>query len=199
MSQHAESDRCAHVLGLLEAWIDGDLDDAEAAEVRAHVEQCESCQTEQKLAEIMVAEFRALPEFDVPEKVLQTVRKRTRLTFAERLGAFVEPVKPRRVPALAAVAAVVVLVVVLSPWRRPPEPQYTDQEIARAVAETRLALAYVGSVARRAELRVKERVFDEGAAAQTVRGVRRSIQVLGEAGTAVADPPATPRTQVKGS
>ena len=199
MSQQAESDRCAHVLDLLEAWIDGDLDDADAAAVRAHVEQCESCQTEQKLAETVVAELRALPEFDVPEKVLQTVRKRTRLTFAERLEIFVEPFKPRRVPALAAVAAVVVLVVVLSPWRRPPEVQYTDQEVARAVAETRVALACVANIAQRAELRVKEKVLKEGAAAQTVSGVRRSLRVIGEAGAATADLPATPRTEMKGS
>jgi len=199
MSQHAESDRCAHVLDLLEAWIDGDLDDAEAAAVTAHVKQCESCQAERQLAEAVVAELRALPEFDVPERVLQAVRKKTRPTFAEKLGEFVEPFKPRPVPALAAVAAVVVMVLVLSPWRRTPEPQYTDQEVARAVAETKLALAYVGSVSQRAELRIKERVLKEGAAAQTVSGVRRSLRVIGEAGAATVDPPATPRTEMKGS
>jgi anti-sigma factor RsiW len=199
MSQHAESDRCAHVLDLLEAWIDGDLDDAEAAAVKAHVEQCESCRGEQNLAETVVAELRALPEFDVPEKVLQTVQKKTQPALVKRPGVFFESFKSRPVPALAAVAAVVLMVLVLSPWRRPTEPQYTDQEVARAAAETRLALAYVGSIAQRAELRVKERVFDEGAAAQTVRGVRRSLQVIGEAGAAAADLPATPRPHVKGS
>jgi len=199
MSQHAESDRCVHVLDLLEAWIDGDLDDAEAAAIKAHVEQCETCKAEQKLAETVVAELRALPEFDVPEKVLQTVREKTRPTFAEKLGAFVEPFKSRPVPALATVAAVVVMVLVLSPWRQPPEPKYTDQEVARAVAETRLALAYVGSVAQRAELRVKEKVLKEGAAAQTVSGIRRSLRVIGEAGAATVDPPATPGTEMKGS
>ena len=199
MSQHAEPDRCAQVLELLEAWIDGDLDEAEAAAVKAHVDQCESCRAEQQLAEAVVTELRALPEFDLPERVLQAVREKTRPTLAQRLRSFFDDLVSRPVPALAAVAAVVLVVLVLSPSPRPTEPEYTDQEVARAVAETRLALAYVGSIAQRAELRVKERVLNEGAAAQTVRGVRRSLRVIGDAGVATADLPATPRPQVKGS
>jgi len=199
MSQHAEPDRCAQVLELLEAWIDGDLDEAEAAAVKAHVDQCESCRAEQQLAEAVVVELRALPEFDLPERVLQAVREKTRPTLAQRLRSFFDDLVSRPVPALAAVAAVVLVVLVLSPSPRPTEPEYTDQEVARAVAETRLALAYVGSIAQRAELRVKERVLNEGAAAQTVRGVRRSLRVIGDAGVATADLPATPRPQVKGS
>jgi len=144
-------------------------------------------------------ELRALPEFDLPERVLQAVREKTRPTLAQRLRSFFDDLVSRPVPALAAVAAVVLVVLVLSPSPRPTEPEYTDQEVARAVAETRLALAYVGSIAQRAELRVKERVLNEGAAAQTVRGVRRSLRVIGEAGVATADLPATPRAQVKGS
>ena len=199
MSQRAEPDRCAQVLELLEAWIDGDLDEAEAAAVNAHVDQCESCRAEQQLAEAVVVELRALPEFDLPERVLQAVREKTRPTLAQRLRSFFDDLVSRPVPALAAVAAVVLVVLVLSPSPRPTEPEYTDQEVARAVAETRLALAYVGSIAQRAELRVKERVLNEGAAAQTVRGVRRSLRVIGDAGVATADLPATPRPQVKGS
>ena len=199
MSQHAEPDRCAQVLELLEAWIDGDLDEAEAAAVKAHVDQCESCRAEQQLAEAVVVELRALPEFDLPERVLQAVREKTRPTLAQRLRSFFDDLVSRPVPALAAVAAVVLVVLVLSPSPRPTEPEYTDQEVARAVAETRLALAYVGSIAQRAELLVKERVLNEGAAAQTVRGVRRSLRVIGDAGVATADLPATPRPQVKGS
>ena len=199
MSQRADRGRCAEILELLDAWIDGDLDEVEAAAVRAHVDECGSCHEELKLAETVVAELRALPELDVPEGVLQTVRRKTQPTPARRVRAFIDDVVSRPVPALAAIAAVVLLVLLLSPWRRPAEPQYTDQEIAQATAETRLAFAYVGRIAQRAELRVKQRVLDDGAAARTVRGVRRSLQLIGEAGAAAADLPATPRSQVKGS
>jgi anti-sigma factor RsiW len=199
MSQRADFERCAEVLERLDAWIDGDLDKAESTAVEAHVDHCESCRAELRLAETVVAELRALPDFDIPEKVLKAVGKASRPTLAEKLRTFLENSILRPVPALAAVAAVVLMVLVLSPWRRPAEPQYTDQEVARAAAETRLALAYVGSIAQRAELRVKERVLDDGAAAQTVRGFQRSLQVIGEAGVAAANLPATPGPQVKGS
>jgi anti-sigma factor RsiW len=199
MSQCADFECCVDVLERLDAWIDGDLDAAEAAAVEAHIDHCESCQAEQQLAEAVVAELRSMPDFDIPKSVMQTVRERTRPTLVERFQVFLEDFRIRPVPALAAAAAVALMIFVVSPWRRPTEPQYTDQEIARAVAETRLALAYVGSVARRAELRVKERVLNKGVAAQTVRGVRRSLQVIGEAGAATADPLATPQTQLKGS
>lgn len=199
MSQRADSRSCSDVLERLDAWIDGDLDDAEAAAIKGHVDQCESCRAEQLLAETVVAELRALPRFDVPERVLQAVRRETRPSLVERIRAFLEEYGIRPVPAFAVVAAVVLMVLVISPWRRTTEPQYTEQEIARAAAETRLALAYVGKIAHRAELRVKERVLDEGAAAQTMRGVRRSLHVIGEAGVAAVAVPATPRPQVKGS
>lgn len=199
MSRHLDLYSCADVLERLEAWIDGDLDDGAAAAVKAHVDRCESCRAEQELAKTVVAELRALPEFDLPERVLQAVREKTRSKLAEGLREFFGGFLSRPVPAFAAVVAVVLMVLVLSPARRPTEPQYTDQEVARAVAETRLALAYVGSIAQRAELRVKDRVLNEGAAARTVRGVRRSLHVIGEAGGAAAESPATPTTHMKGS
>ena len=199
MSQCADFECCADVLERLEEWIDGDLDGDEAAAVTVHIDHCKSCRTELKLAEVVVAELRSMPDFDIPERVMQRVRFKTRPTLLERFRVFLENFRIRPVPAFAAIAAVALMIFVVSPWPRPTEPQYTDQEVARAVAETRLALAYVGRVAQRAELRVKQRVLDEGVAAQTVRGVRHSLQVIGEAGAANADPEATPRTQMKGS
>jgi len=199
MSQYADDEGCADVLERLDAWIDGDLDVAEAAAVKAHVDHCESCQAERQLAEAVVAELRSMPEFDVPQRVVQRIREKTRPTLIDKSRTFLEDHRIQPVPVFAVFAAVVLMVLVVSPWRQHTEPQYTDREVAQAVAETRLALAYVGSVAQRAELRVKERVLNQGAAAQTVRGVRRSLQVIGEVGAATADLPATPRPQLKGS
>ncbi len=199
MSPYVEGECCADILERLDAWIDGDLDAAEAAAVKEHVDHCDSCQAERQLAEAVVAELRSMPEFDVPQRVVQRIRGKTRPTLIDRSRIFVEDHRIRPAPAFAVAAAVVLLVLVVSPWRQPTEPQYTDREVARAVAETRFALAYVGSVAQRAELRVKERVLNQGAAGKTVRGVRRSLQVIGEAGAATADLPVTPRPQLKGS
>jgi predicted anti-sigma-YlaC factor YlaD len=199
MSQHPDLHSCADVLERLEAWIDGDLDESEAAAVNAHIRFCGSCRAERRLAETVVAELRALPEIDVPENVLRAVRSRTRPILGERFRAFFKASRIPPMPALAVVVAAVLIVLVLSPSHRHTEQQYTDQEVARAVAETKLALAYVGSIAHRAELRVERRVLSEGATAQTVRGFRRSLRVLGEAGAAAAELPVTPTTQMKGS
>jgi hypothetical protein len=199
MSPHPDLHRCADISDRLEAWIDGDLDDGEAAAVRAHVDRCESCRADQQLAEAVVAELRSLPEFEVPERVLQAVHTKTRPALGGSIRSFFSASRFRPVPALAAVAAVVLAVLMFSSSPRPNEPQYSDQEVARAVAETKLALVYVGSIAQRAELRVRERVLNEGAAARTVRGVQRSLQVIGQAGALAADLPATPTNQMKGS
>ena len=69
MSQRVEFDGCADVLDRLEAFIDGDLDRAEAIAVEAHLAGCAACHTEHRLAEEVLTELRALPEFEVPETV----------------------------------------------------------------------------------------------------------------------------------
>lgn len=199
MSQRVESGRCAEVLDRLEAWIDGDLDEREGAEMRSHVDDCESCRRERQLAEELAAELRALPEFEIPERVVRAVHRKTSLGVMEKLRSIFEDAVRRPFPAMAAVAAVLVALVVISPWTRRSEPEYSEQEIVRAASELRLAFAYVGDITRRAEVRVKERVIDDGVAAQTMRGVRRSFQIIGGVGTRSTSPAATPQPTVKGS
>ena len=199
MSQRVDSDRCAEVLDRLDAWIDGDVDESEAATMQAHVDDCEACQRERRLAEELVAELRAMPRFEVPERVLRAVDRRTRPGVVEKIHSFLEGIVRRPLPAMAAVAAVLVAVVVMTPWNRSSVPEYSEQEISRAADDLRLAFAYVGDVTRRAEVRVKERVFDEGVAAQTLRSVRRSFRIIGEVGTTATGPAATPQPTVKGS
>jgi hypothetical protein len=97
---------------------------------------------------------------------------------------------------LAAAAAVVLVVVVFGPWQSPSSSDYGESEIARAAEETRLAIALVGSVARRGEASLADKVLRDGVAIETVRGINRSLQIIGEAAAsaAAADVPATPLT-----
>ena len=198
MLQRVDDQRCSDILDRLDAWIDGDLGESEAALVEAHIDRCASCRAERLVAEELAIELRSLPDYQVPDRVLRAVRTRVRPALWERLKRFLDGSMQRPVTAVA-VLAVVVLVVMVSPWRDRSAPQYTDQEIARATEETKLALAYVGSITRRAELRVKEKIFDDGVAAQTVSGLRQSLKIIGGAAAATADTPATPLPQVKGS
>lgn len=198
MLQRVDDQRCSDILDRLDAWIDGDLGESEAALVEAHIDRCASCRAERQVAEELAIELRSLPDYQVPERVLRAVRTRVRPTLWERLKRLLDGSMQRPVTAVT-ILAVVVLVVMVSPWRDRSAPQYTDQEIARATEETKLALAYVGSITRRAEIRVKEKIFDDGVAAQTVSGVRQTLKIIGGAAAATADTPATPLPQVKGS
>ncbi len=199
MLQHVDGQGCSDILDRLDAWIDGDLGESEAALVEAHIDRCASCRAARQVAEEVAVELRSLPDFKVPERVLRAVRTRVRPTLWERLKTFLDGSMQRPVTAVTILAVVVLVVVAVSPWRDRSVPRYTDQEIARATEETKLALAYVGSITRRAELRVKEKIFDDGVAAQTVSGVRRSLRIIGGVAAATADTPATPLPNVKGS
>jgi anti-sigma factor RsiW len=193
MSQHADVDRCSEVLDRLDAWIEGDLDTSEAAEFAAHVDCCRSCQIAKGDAEELISALRSLPEFDIPERVVQAARDRATTGLANRLGEAWRGSIIRPMPALAAVATIVLLVVVLSPWPGPTTQQPVDYEIRRATEETKLALALVENVARRAQLSVAESILENGVAAQTVRGINRSLQIIGGAATAATAVPATPQ------
>jgi anti-sigma factor RsiW len=199
MSQRVESDRCAEVLDRLESWIDGDLDQTQAAAMQSHIDGCASCRRERQLAEELVAELRAMPDFEIPERVLDAVHRKTRPGVVEKIRSIFERDLRRPLPAMATAAAVLLLVVVISPWDRKSAPEYSDQDVSRAAAELRLAFAYVGDITRRAEVRVKEKLIEDSVASQTMRGVRRSFRIIGEVGTTAAGPAATPQPTVKGS
>ena len=199
MSQRAENQRCHDTLERIEAWIDGDLDPIEAVAVESHVERCASCQAARREAQEVVSELRSLPEFPVPERVLQTVVEEARPNVWDRLADALGGSIFRPLPALAALAAFVFAIFFVAPWRGTDGPEYSKQEVDRVAAETKLALAYVGSVARRVEMRVKERVLDDGVTGETVRGVNRSLKFIGEAAAAPAGLPATPLPHAKGS
>lgn len=192
MSQRAELERCRAVLDRIEAWIDGDLDGRDVEWITAHVGECSSCRTAKREAEEMVSALRSLPDFEIPEQLIQRVRDRARPGPASRFVEVLRRPMLSPLPALATAAAVALVVAVLSPWRGPNPPQFPDHEVVRAAEETRLAVALVGSVVRRGELSVTDRILKDSSAVHTVRGVHRSLQIIGGAAAAAADLPATP-------
>ena len=171
MPQSFEPLNCDQACDRLEAWIDGDLDRQAADEVRCHVEGCPSCGRELELAEAVRTTLRDLAGFELPARVLQAVRS---ATVAEPTPAAKWWARP--VAAVTAVAAASLLVLVLAPERNTSPPQANAAEVERVTAETRLALAYLGSAARRAEARVKSSVVDDRAVVATLNGVSTSLR-----------------------
>lgn len=198
MSQHADGLSCGVVVDLLEEWIDGDLVGPDAVAIEAHLEGCASCNEERLLAERVRDSLRSLPELDAPPRVLDAVRSATQPRVAERMRALLEKVVTRPARPLAAVAAVVFLALMIQDWGDRSAPQYTDDEVFRAKVETKLALAYVGAVTRRAEQQVRH-VIDEKAVNAAVRGVSRSLKWTGDASGGELLDTASPSNKREGS
>lgn len=173
MPQPFEPLSCDQACDRLEAWIDGDLDQKASEDVRRHIEGCPSCRNELELAEEISATLRSLPSFAMPAGVLQAVRTATEADSAQ------EPAAgwwTRPVAAVAAIAAAVLLALVIAPERQKPLPHADTAEVERVTAETRLAMAYLASAARRAEARVTNRVVRDRAVMATVNGVSSSLK-----------------------
>ena len=180
---------CADVLDRLDAWIDGDLDPAEAGVLEAHVEGCAACDEERRLADEIRAELRGLPELDPPDRVIKAVRDETAPTIGERARGLLDTIWARPVPAMAVVAAIVLFMLAVVPWRQSETPpRYTAEEVERAAEETKLALAYVGGIARYAERQARHKVLSDDVVSGTLREISRSIEWTG---AAVSSAPAT--------
>lgn len=130
---------CAEALDLLEPFLDSELTPGDAARLQRHLEGCRSCAGELALAGRIQSELRAL-------------RPAAVLPFRQRDAA-----RPARVFLVAAMLALTVGgAVVLEQMRvRPPAPA-SPEEIARATAEARFALAYIGKVSRHTGLDLRD-------------------------------------------
>ena len=180
---------CADVLDRIEAWIDGDLEAGEAGVLEAHVERCAACNEERRLADEIHAGLRGLPEFDLPDRVIKAVRDETTPTIGERARGLLDAIVSRPVPAVAAVAAIVLFMLAVVPWRQSETPpRYSAEEVERAAEETKLALTYVGAIARYAERQARHKVLSDEAVSGTLRDISRSIEWTG---AAVSSAPAT--------
>ncbi len=198
MSQHADRLPCVQVLELIEPWVDGELEAGRAASVQAHVDSCSSCNAEMRLADEIRAELRAMPNYELPERLLNDIAQATEPTLPSRFRRVLGLLVLRPVPAAVAVAAIVA-VLVIQPWRAPTDAGYTETEVARATAETKLALAYVGGVSRRAQSEIRERVIEGEPVAMTVRRISRSMNWTGRPGSNEPKPDGLPQEHSEGS
>jgi anti-sigma factor (TIGR02949 family) len=171
---------CADVLDDLEAFLDGDLEPAEAARIQEHLEGCPTCAAELALAERIQRELRSLPLLDCPPEVLERVQQAGGkvLPFAPPAGPAPSARRSSLRPRLIAAAALVVLtlgggLVFLRFQEQGQQP--SAAEIARAEREARFALAYFGKVSRRASLDLREEVIEKRLLAPVTRNVARSL------------------------
>jgi len=190
---------CAEVLENLDAWIDGDVEESVAAVFEEHVSDCQDCQVARRFAEEIRVELRGMPEFSPPGRVLAAVAEATRPTLTERISRVLGWVVLRPVPTAVSLVAMVALLLVIVPRGERQTEQFSEMEIRRATAETRLALAYVSDAAQRAERGVRQKVLEERGFRAAVRGISRTLSWAGDMGVAQPTIPASPTNTSKGS
>ncbi|HEV7784336.1 MAG TPA: zf-HC2 domain-containing protein [Thermoanaerobaculia bacterium] len=173
---------CDDVLDLVEPYVDGDLEAAEAERLRSHLESCRSCAAELTLAERIQAELRALPQLDCPPEIVERVRRE-----GAQVLPFRSPVRAREaaLPFRLAAAAALLAVALgggaffLRSQQQPKQP--SAAEVARATQQARYALAYLGKVSRQASLDVRDDVLARRVVLPAAQSVSHSIGIsLGE-------------------
>jgi anti-sigma factor RsiW len=156
MNRKDDSLDCRQALLWIEPSLDGELMPAVDALLRRHLEACPSCAAERALAGEIQRGLRALPLPDCPPEVLERVR-RAGAQAGAHAGSRILPFPARRLRAALA-AAVLALAVgggaAFLVERR--EDRARSEELARATAEARFALAYVGRVSRRTGLELRD-------------------------------------------
>jgi anti-sigma factor RsiW len=122
---------CAELKGVLEAYIDGELELSRVLEVEAHLESCSTCNS---LAEAAIEFHNSVrmnsPRHDAPpelrEKIRAALRRECRRDYSW--------IRPLARPALYAAAAI--LVFALGVWARTLISQWRDQQlVAEAVSD----------------------------------------------------------------
>lgn len=160
---------CAGAEPLVEAYVDGDLEAAVATAFEVHVGRCAACAAELELARRIGGELRALPAQECPPTVVRNVLGHARRpTLGARLAAWLLPVPPRVWQGALAMLVVAALAVgyysEFSSETRPTTPVadgYSAEDVARAEAELKLALAYLGRIGETASSAVSNDVLEQ--------------------------------------
>lgn len=172
MSPSDELMTCAAVAERIEAFTDGDLDEATIRGVRRHLDVCPACAEQAEFARTLTAELRALPKLDMPDRIMAGVRESAGIPSESK----VVVLQRRRRPWLAAAAAFI-LVITGALLIYQQQRRQTDRDALRAAAEIEYALACVGDITRRANQTATVRVMNQAAISSAVGNLNRTLDL----------------------
>ncbi len=139
----------------IEAYLDGDLPEADQIRFEKALEADESWQQELAIAVNLRDELRAIPTPDISPDLTRAIigntRKAAWRAIIDRIKSFLlGPTMVPWKPALATLSLVLVAVVlILSNRPQPTDPQaFTDTEIEQALAEVKWTLGYVSQTGK---------------------------------------------------
>jgi anti-sigma factor RsiW len=130
---------CAETVARLDAFVDGDLDEAGFQELEAHLAECGACRAQERRSRALLAEAAALPRALAPARDLWP-------GIAARIAADARPAsRPawRRPWTLAAAAAIALLAssVAIRPRSEPPRSQASAGRVAGIAVPAAAGLA----------------------------------------------------------
>jgi anti-sigma factor (TIGR02949 family) len=172
---------CAAALDLLEPFVDGDLDAAEEARLRAHLLGCASCAAELALAERVQRELRSLPQPECPPELLARVVQAGRGEVVPFRAPLRTSRRTERLRVTAAAALVALAVGGGSLFVHLQHVQQQRAQVAQATREARLALAYFGKVARRTSLDIRDEVLQKRLVIPVTRDASQSLSRVTDA------------------
>jgi anti-sigma factor RsiW len=177
VSRLPDNQSCEQVQQDLETYLDGGLSTVRVHQVEGHLSDCPTCLAQVHLAKEIQNELRALPEFDAPAPVIQsifdqTVRSENRKrSVGDFLGAWPRPVWAT----LAAASLVLVFTLAVLNQSATPPDQPNEAAVAQATAEARFALAKVGLATRKAGVTVRDKALRDQIAVPTRKGLSRAF------------------------
>lgn len=162
---------CQTADSLLEAYVDDEIEAEDRRRLESHLAACAGCSAQLELARRICSELRELEPRSCPQQVTAAVVAHVEAhpSWSRRLASWLAP--PRRwQPALA---LLLVAALGLGVWYAVNREAANQQaaEVARAEAEVKLALAYLGRISQRTGTAVGAEVLED----RVVTPIARSI------------------------
>ncbi|MCP4655870.1 MAG: hypothetical protein GY856_10680 [bacterium] len=169
----APSDRleCPATDSLIEAYVDAELETGERRRIEAHLDSCAACSSQLELARRIRSELRELEPQSCPQHVTSAVLAHAEAfpTWRRRLASWLAPPRLWQ-PALALLLAAALGIGFWYSTIRGPARQQAA-EVARAEAEVKLALAYLGRIGQRTGTAVGGEVLEDRVVAPIARSI----------------------------
>lgn len=159
---------CKQFDTMLVDFVDGNLSQKQKKEMRAHAETCPTCKAILADYQNMIGKLNDMPVQKCPDFVVDTVLDAvpdTRKSFIRTLSERFSAGMAWKVSFAAALAILVVSIVLFHPSQPPVidvNQQYTEEEIAQATRDVKLAFGYFNHYAKKAEKAIEEQVLAKG-------------------------------------